>query len=81
MFELRDVSHGLTPLQKRVYADIAREILAQRFLLDKLSFRFAWTEKFGVDENEVKTKGFYLKDLLYGKRKKKAHLEGGLSIS
>ena len=41
MFELRDVSHGLTPLQTRVYADIAREILAQRFLLDKLSFRFA----------------------------------------
>ena len=40
MFELRDVSHGLTPLQKRVYADIVREILAQRFLLDKLSFCF-----------------------------------------
>ena len=69
MFELRDVSHGLTPLQKRVYADIAREILAQRFLLDKLSFRFAGTEKFGMDENEVKTKGFYLKDLLHSLRK------------
>lgn len=42
MFELRDVSHGLTPLRKRVYADITtpREILAQRFLLDKLSCRF-----------------------------------------
>ena len=81
MFELRDVSLGLTPLQKRVYADIARKILAQRFLLDKRSFRFAWTEKCGMDENEVKTKGFYLKDLLNGKRKKKAHLERGLSIS
>ena len=81
MFELCDVSHGLTPLQKRVYADIAREILVQRFLLDKLSFRFAGTEKFDMAENEVKTKGFHLKDLLNGKRKKKAHLEGGLSIS
>ena len=50
MFELRDVGHGLTPLRKRVYADIAREILAQRFLLDKLSFRFDGTEKFGMDE-------------------------------
>ena len=40
MLKLRDVSRGLTPLRKLVYA---REILAQRFLLD--NFLFALPER------------------------------------
>lgn len=43
MLKLRDVSRGLTPRRKLVYADIAWEILAQRFLLD--NFLFALPER------------------------------------